>query len=610
MNQQQPSHRKQPKGHIAHCSAGRLRFKLSTPNLSVNDALTLFENQHGSLAEDIQLKYSTKSKRYLATYTPSQKIEQCIISTFQLESLTSHENDKTAIDFTTLSLPLEKLESLLPVKEIAQESALYFAIRLLIPSPLKPYWAIWKAYPFLAKGITSLLKKEIDADLLNTVTLAALFATKNFNGTSDLAFVLKLCAQLAEKVAEIEKLHSSHLHLLDQNTNWIESQGMPTPVSTGQLKKNDLLIVYAGNRIPVDGTIEKGMATISPSLPFNNESTQNFSNGDRVFAGDRVEKGQLFVRAERVANNTRYAKVLQTITAAQNNQSEIQTDALKFAETIYPASVLLSGLSFLITKNISLSLSLLLINPARTIKFAAPLALDKAIVEASHQGALFKGTQHIESLAKSDVVVFDINGMQSSDISITADFHSAVQTLKASGIRKIILMNHSDKNNNIRQLRITRSYTNLSSARKKEIVLKLQQQGRHVAYISDSDDSDNDSLTCPDISISVNPSAITVELKDDLTIYDNSLNTAANMRLISEQALQRTKTQITFAGVSSSVLMTMGVLTNTPAALLFFLHKMSEIIIQLSSLQPLLIHRDMTVKTDHAEQQASSARET
>lgn len=572
----------------------------------------LLETSNSELAKQVTLSYKPRSKRYLATYPASRQTAQALISCWGLTTdseLTKKKNGQIKEQENSFSAYIQPLESLLPLKEIAQQSSLYYISRFLIPAPLKPLWLLWQAYPFIIKGLKSLANKELDADLLPALGLYNAILTGKFNTALDLAFVLKLCEQINEKVDELKHTHSAHLHYLNQGAIWLDKQGMPTPAKLEQLQKYDHLIVYAGHRIPVDGSIVKGRASIHRSFPLGTPFTRSAQPGDEVFAGEILEKGQLNIRADHSPHHSRYANIVRRISAAQQVQSARLWEDKNLAGAFDPANILLSLVCLLCGRGIIQSLFVLSNKPSQQSEATYQQTLKHALIEASSHGALLNNTEQLERLAKAEVVIFDLTTALTTSTSTAAnentsphtDFQNAVQALKTSAIHKIILMTADNSDSNIRQMGISKFYRNLSGKEKLNVIQELKYRGKSIVLITDANTNTyktgkqaSDILASVDLLIRLGCSD---ELDENyegtkhtkqLILLEKQFAGLTKIHSLAELAQQRAENHHGVTLTSSTALNALSLLTNIPFSLSLFLQKVSDTAITLSSLQTLL----------------------
>ncbi len=397
-------------GNIIHCSSGRLRFQLTSGSVAVDSMLDVFEHHAEVEAKDLKLSYNRRSKRYLATYRRSKAVERALIDTFHLIPRAKREKTVLDVRLEQQFSPIKKLESPLPIKLLTCETINFLLSKILVPPGFRPYWTLLQITPFVIRGLKSIRNKQLNADTLDGVALAAAYLSKDYATASAVAFLLRIGGILEDATQEKARESISHFFKPSCNTAWIEKEGEPKQIPYNQLACGDLVIVESGSQIPVDGRVVNGDAVVNQSSLTGEPLPVAKREGHLVYAGTALEEGRLLVKAEKVGEDTRCANIVRIIEVAEANKGELQTQAARLADKIAPITFLLSGLVLVFTKDLTKAISVLMVDYSCAIKLSAPLAVNAAMVEATGHGVLIKGGKHIENLAHVDTIVFDKTG--------------------------------------------------------------------------------------------------------------------------------------------------------------------------------------------------------
>jgi manganese-transporting P-type ATPase C len=176
------------------------------------------------------------------------------------------------------------------------------------------------------------------------------------------------------------------------------------------IQPDDLVAVYAGAYIPVDGVVEARSGTVNEA-PITGESMPVFRNpGDTVYAGTLLLAGDLRVRVSRVGNDTTVGRLIQRVEEAQELRAPLQTIGERFSARFVPLSFALAGLVFLVTRDVRRAVTMLLIACPCAAGLATPTAVSAAIGNGARRGVLIKGGTPLEAAAKLDTIVFDKTG--------------------------------------------------------------------------------------------------------------------------------------------------------------------------------------------------------
>jgi len=270
----------------------------------------------------------------------------------------------------------------------------------------------------------SIVQRNMNTDtLIGTAILATLALGQGVTALS-VIFLLNIGQYLeARTLQSNEKAIRSLLSANDEEV-WIvvkiEQAEVEISRHLDEICLHDTVVVYAGKRIAVDGTITQGQGQLNEA-PITGESIPVFKNvGDKVYAGTILLSGKLWIETEKIGNDTVAGLIIQRVTKAKELKPPIQTVGEKFSTYVIPASLGTAGLVFLITLDPSRALSMLLIACPCAIGLSTPTAINAAIGNAAKKGVMIKGGTHLETTAKSDVIIFDKTGtLTSGEFEIT-----------------------------------------------------------------------------------------------------------------------------------------------------------------------------------------------
>ncbi|MGC9006634.1 MAG: heavy metal translocating P-type ATPase [Sulfurihydrogenibium sp.] len=261
------------------------------------------------------------------------------------------------------------------------------------------------------KGFNSLRKGKVDVHILDSS--AVLLSSLQGNHLSSLlmTWLLSLGDVIQEKTeqkahVEIEKLlnyKDDKAFVLIDDDNIVEK-----PVT--QVKKGDIVVVYDGQKITVDGKVIKGNALVNQASLTGESNPVHKKPGDYVYAGTFVEDGKLYIEAEKVGDETALAKIVRIIEESVNQPIEAQLKAEEMANKFVIPTLAIAGTSYLLTRDLNRLTSTLIIDYHTGIHVSTPLSIMSHMALAAKHGILFKSGRHLEILHNVDTVVFDKTG--------------------------------------------------------------------------------------------------------------------------------------------------------------------------------------------------------
>lgn len=259
-------------------------------------------------------------------------------------------------------------------------------------------------------AIQSLKNKKISIDLLASIALTVSLFEKEWVA----AIFINLMIASARAFIDYVKIKShsaiESLMKLKPKKVKIVQGGKTTEVPLENVKRGDRIIVELGERIPVDGLIEKGEAMVDQSSLTGESIPVLKKEGDRALSFTTVVSGHLILRAEKVGEETTFEKIIALIEQSQANKAPIYTLIDKFAKWYIVLTITGSFIVYLFSRDVTLVAALLLVSCADDIAIATPLALMTAITHSAKHGAIIKGGDYLEGLAKIKTIIFDKTG--------------------------------------------------------------------------------------------------------------------------------------------------------------------------------------------------------
>ena len=285
------------------------------------------------------------------------------------------------------------------------------------------------ALPVLKNGIYSLIQnKRPNADTLSSTAIVSSIIL----GSERTALTIMILEKFAEllTVYTMKKTRGVIKDMLSVGENYVwkqsDDENTAKKVPIEEISKGDFILVQTGEKISVDGTIEKGEAIIDQSAITGEYMPVTKKAGEEVFAGTLLKSGNITVKAEKVGDDRTASRIIKLVEDAAFNKADIQSYADTFSAQLIPLNFLLAGIVYVSTKNLQKALSMLVIDYSCGIRLSTATAFSASINTAAKNGILIKGSNYLEELSKSDTVIFDKTG------TIT-EGKPKIQTLKTFG---------------------------------------------------------------------------------------------------------------------------------------------------------------------------------
>jgi heavy metal translocating P-type ATPase len=279
-----------------------------------------------------------------------------------------------------------------------------------------PIQVLWAAvaiglYPLVKTGLGDLFTEgKIGTEIF--VTIATLVAV--FGGETVAGAVIMVIILIAELIADLnaDRARASIKALIGSvpRTALVRRNGGERAVPIAALQIGDVVLVRTGEKIPVDGIVVGGQASVNQA-PITGESVpQDKADGAEVFAGTIVEAGAIDVRTDKLGGDTVFSRIIALVESAESEKAPVQRLTDRVAAWLIPVVLLFLLGVFLLTRDVSKVVTLLIFTSPAELGLATPIVMIAAIARAARSGILIKGGLYLELLAKADAMVFDKTG--------------------------------------------------------------------------------------------------------------------------------------------------------------------------------------------------------
>ena len=266
-------------------------------------------------------------------------------------------------------------------------------------------------YPLAKAGVIDLWReRKIGTELFVTVATVIAF----LGGEYVAAAVLMTIILIAEYIADLntDRARASIRALVGAapRTATVRTPAGEQTVPVDSLAPGSVVLVRAGDKIPVDGTVTSGAAAVNEASITGESVPVDKGAGDSVLAGTIVESGALDVRTEKVGADTLFARIVALVEEAESETAPVQKLADRVAAWLLPLVLVFLIVVFLVTRDVRKIVALLIFTSPAELGLATPMVMIAAIARAARLGILVKGGLYLERLAKVDAFVFDKTG--------------------------------------------------------------------------------------------------------------------------------------------------------------------------------------------------------
>lgn len=287
----------------------------------------------------------------------------------------------------------------------------HYSKKLLLPLPIRIALTIGRSVKYIGIGLKCLLQRKIEVPVLDATAITVSLVTKDFSTASSIMFLLGIGELLEEWTHKKSVDDLARSMSLNVSKVWLRTpENQEILVESSKIEKGDRVVVHMGNVIPFDGEVVDGDAMVNQASLTGESVPVQRTVGNTVFAGTVVEEGEITIRVKEVEGNNRFDQIVTMIEESEKLKSELEGKAEHYADKLVPWTLGATGLTYLLTRNVTKAMSILMVDFCCALKLAMPISVLSAIREASLYNVTVKGGKFLEAVAEADTIVFDKTG--------------------------------------------------------------------------------------------------------------------------------------------------------------------------------------------------------
>ncbi len=265
-------------------------------------------------------------------------------------------------------------------------------------------------YPILRNVVKALRNRTVTSHALMTLGIVGALAIGQYGAAAVIVFFMRLADFIDGYTTERSRQAIKELVELAPEVARIQRDGRETEIAVDQVARGDVVLVKPGERIPADGTVVDGRASVNQA-PITGESVPvEKQPGDQVFAATICERGAMSIRTDRVGRDTTFGQIVRLVEEAEAAKAPVQRFADRFTAYYIPVVLAIALLTWLATGNTTAAVATVLVACSCAIAMATPITVLAAVGRAARRGIVIKGGRYLEALAKIDTVVMDKTG--------------------------------------------------------------------------------------------------------------------------------------------------------------------------------------------------------
>lgn len=385
---------------ILHESRGRIRVHLMCNRMTLHDADILeyyMRNIDGVTSvkvydrtQDAIIIYKTERKniiRALAKF--SFKAKEAIELVPEHTSRQLHRDFEDRLIFTTVS---------------------HIATKLFLPVPIRTALTLFRSIKYIRKGLKALLSRKLSVSVLDATAVSVSIIRGDFSTASSVMFMLNLGEILEDWTHKKSVADLASTMSLNVDKVWLKTDTCEVLVPIGDIQAGDKIVVRTGNMIPLDGKVISGEATVNQSSMTGESLPVVKTVGSYVYAGTVAEEGECVICVDKASGSGKYDRIVRMIEESEKLKSVAEDKASSLADKLVPYMLGGTILTYLLTRNVTKAMAVLMVDFSCALKLAMPIAVLSAMRESNDYNISVKGGRFLEAVANADTVVFDKTG--------------------------------------------------------------------------------------------------------------------------------------------------------------------------------------------------------
>ena len=295
-------------------------------------------------------------------------------------------------------------------EKLVMKTVLHYGSKLFLPMSVRAVITSVKSVKYIWHGIRCLMHGKIEVPVLDATAISVSVFRRDYATAGSVMFLLGIGEIIEEWTHKKSVGDLARSMSLNVNKVWLKRNEQEILVKSSDIEPGDHVVIRMGNVIPFDGEVVVGEGMINQASLTGESLPVRRSKGQSVFAGTVLEEGEIEVLVKAVSGSTRFEKIVTMIEDSEKLKSSVEGKAEHLADRLVPYTLLGTGAVWLLTRNITKTLSVLMVDFSCALKLAMPITVLSAIREAGENNITVKGGKFLEAVADADTIVFDKTG--------------------------------------------------------------------------------------------------------------------------------------------------------------------------------------------------------
>lgn len=285
-----------------------------------------------------------------------------------------------------------------------------YAGRLFLPYPVRACVTTVKSVKYICKGLNCLWHRKIEVPVLDATAIGVSVIRSDFETAGSVMFLLGIGELLEEWTHKKSVDDLARTMSLNVGKVWLVKDDNEVLVPSSEIEVGDNVVVRMGKIIPFDGQVTAGEAMVNQASLTGESAPVRKCENSYVYAGTVVEEGEITVKVKETGGSSKFEKIVMMIEESEKLKSALESKAEHIADKLVPYTLAGTGITYLLSRNVTKALSVLMVDFSCALKLAMPISVLSAIREASMHNITVKGGKFLEAVANADTIVFDKTG--------------------------------------------------------------------------------------------------------------------------------------------------------------------------------------------------------
>ena len=280
----------------------------------------------------------------------------------------------------------------------------------LVPAPLGLVISVIRAAGYIRDALRSLSKGRVEVNSLDAAAITVSLVRGEHKTAASVMFMLGLGELLEDWTHKRSVNDLARTMSLGVERVWLKKDGTEVLVPIREIQEGDEIIVRTGSMIPLDGKVISGDAEVNQATLTGEALPVHKKEGSYAYAGTVVEEGSCVIQVDKVTGSGKYDRIVKMIEESEKLKSEVESRAAHLADKLVPYCLGGTLLTYLLTRNATKAMSILMVDFSCALKLAMPISVISAMREGQTCGITVKGGKFLEAVAAADTVIFDKTG--------------------------------------------------------------------------------------------------------------------------------------------------------------------------------------------------------